>query len=222
MFSKIWQSLFGKHNSVAILPANDRVDAASSDQAMEDLKQRIRLDLGSGFYTYDEIVQNAVDYVIDEMDETLAANEARRLLPEMITQLRSEQEAWPAVTDCDRLDSAFRKLEEKGIISRQNFTCCGTCGSAEIWDEMAAVRDSGGPVTGYAFYHMQDTERAVDGDGLYLNYGATEEGEEAALDVASQIVAELEANGLKTDWNGSWNQRIAVELEWKKRVSTTS
>lgn len=222
VFSKIWQSLFGKRENIVTLPANDQKNADNSEQAIEDLKQRIRWDLGSGFYTSEEIVQNAADYLADDMDESLAKGEARRLLPEMIALLKLEEETWPAVTDCDRLDTAFAKLEEKGIISRQNFTCCGTCGSAEIWEEIAAARDSGGPTTGYAFYHMQDTESAVDGNGLYLNYGAVEEGERAALDIAHQIVAELEANGLKTDWDGSWNRRIAVELDWKKRMNITA
>jgi hypothetical protein len=64
---------------------------------------------------------------------------------------------------------------------------------------------------------MQDTERAAEGDGLYLNYGACEDGEEAALAVANDIVTQLTAHGLRTEWNGSWNQRIAVSLDWKRR-----
>ena len=70
---------------------------------------------------------------------------------------------------------------------------------------------------GYAFYHMQDTERATEGGSLYLNYGACEEGEAAALQVARDIVTRLEAHGLRTDWDGSWDQRIGVALDWKRR-----
>ena len=125
--------------------------------------------------------------------------------------------SWPQFTHCDRLDAAFAALERKGIVARQNFSCCGTCGSTEIWDEMDGARDAGMPVRGYAFYHMQDTERAVDGDGLYLNYGAVEDGEAAALAIGRAIVEGIEAHGLRTDWNGKWSQRIGVSLDWKRR-----
>lgn len=50
-----------------------------------------------------------------------------------------------------------------------------------------------------------------------LNYGACEEGEDAALAIANDIVTQLEAHGLRTDWNGSWSQRIGVSLDWKRR-----
>ncbi|RYD51650.1 MAG: hypothetical protein EOP60_10485 [Sphingomonadales bacterium] len=103
------------------------------------------------------------------------------------------------------------------MIARQNFSCCGTCGSSEIWDEVDAVTQAGGPGHGYVFYHMQDTESAADGEGLYLNYGAGEDGEEAALAVARDVVAELQSHGLRTDWDGSWDQRIHVALDWKRR-----
>ena len=64
---------------------------------------------------------------------------------------------------------------------------------------------------------MQDTEAATDGGDLYLNYGAVEEGEIAALHVAATIVSELERNGLNVDWDGSWGTRIGLKLAWKRR-----
>ncbi|HEU4968451.1 DUF6891 domain-containing protein [Sphingomonas sp.] len=143
--------------------------------------------------------------------------EAQRLLRDALAEHSMAQRNWPDRTDCDRLDDAFAALEADGIISRQNFTCCGTCGSAEIWDEMKAIEEAGGAVRGYAFYHMQDTESAAEGHGLYLNYGACEEGEHAALAIARDIVAHLEDHGLDCHWNGEWGKRIAVALDWKRR-----
>lgn len=125
----------------------------------------------------------------------------------------AEQATWPAITDCDRLDAAFAALEASGIVCRQNFSCCGTCGAYEIWDEAAALEAAGTPVRGYAFYHVQDTESAVRGYGLYLNYGAAAEGEAAALAIAGEIVAALQQRGLRVDWNGQWSRRIGVALD---------
>lgn len=51
-------------------------------------------------------------------------------------------------------------------MARQNFTCCQTCGLAEIDDEIEVVRAEGRPVRGYAFFHQQDTAGAVEGGSL--------------------------------------------------------
>lgn len=200
-------------SSVTHNPSNDLSDYSPHDEA----RDYIRRDYLGGSYSDAEVIGNARDIMLDEMDET----ELDRVLPVLLAEVKAEhfaaQKDWPEKTDCDRLDEIFAALEAGGIIARQNFTCCGTCGSAEIRDEMDEVRKNGGPVRGYAFFHMQDAEAAVDGQGLYLNYGATEEGETAALMIAKDIVAQFESHGLKTNWNGRWEQRIGIELDWKKR-----
>jgi len=181
------------------------------------LRDSIRSDVASGFYDEDAILTQAIDSYAGEMDPVVLRREAQRLLREALVDHDEAQRGWPARTDCDRLDDAFAALEAAGVVSRQHFSCCGTCGSSEIWAEIEAVREAGGLTRGYAFYHVQDTERATEGDGLYLNYGACEDGEDAALAIANDIVAQLEAHGLRTDWNGSWSQRIGVSLDWKRR-----
>ena len=175
------------------------------EEVLEWVRDRIRRDIASGYYDSEQIVENARNDVGDELPADVAESEARRLLPIMLAEHVEAQANWPERTDYDRLAAAF--------------SCCGTCGSAEIWDELEAVRAAGGPVSGYTFFHMQDTDSAVDGDDLYLNYGASVDGEDAALAVAHEIVEQLQAHGLQTTWTGSWNQRIGVQLDWKRRLS---
>ncbi len=151
------------------------------------------------------------------MPEDEIAVFAGGMIDDVIARHRAEQASWPEITDCDRLDAAFRTLEEKGIVARQHFSCCGTCGSAEIWDEMDAADRAGLPSRGYAFFHMQDTESAVEGRGLYLNYGAKEEGESAAVGIGHEIQQELERHGLTTNWDGQHARRIGLSLDWKRR-----
>jgi hypothetical protein len=193
--------------------------AEEAEARLEELAAYMTRDIASGFYDAEQIVSLAADVMGDEFPDGGAEREARRMLPELIARHRAAESSWPAQTDCDRLDAAFAALEGHGIVCRQNFSCCGTCGAAEIGDEMDAADQAGLPVRGYAFYHQQDTGNAVDGSGLYLNYGSTEPGEEAAMAVAGQIVRELEAHGLTTRWNGTWEQRIGIMLDWKRRSS---
>jgi hypothetical protein len=173
--------------------------------------------VAAGFATAETIVEDVIDTFGDEADSAILRPRAQRFVREVLAAHMLEQAGWPTVTDCDRLDTAFAALEADGIICRQHFSCCGTCGSAEIWDEIAAAQETGRAVRGYVFYHVQDTEAAVEGHGLYLNYGAVEDGEAAALAVARDSVAALEHHGLRTNWNGQWARRIGVALDWKRR-----
>ncbi|MDB5706234.1 MAG: hypothetical protein JWN66_3350 [Sphingomonas bacterium] len=214
--TSLFERIFGRRTEVVRIETPPAVEPDPNEQ-IGWLLDSIRLDVGSGFYDEDAILTRAIDSLEDEIDPAVLRGEAQRLLREALIDHKEAQRGWPARTDCDRLDDAFAALEATGVIARQHFTCCGTCGAAEIWDEIEAVHEAGGPTRGYAFYHVQDTESAVEGHGLCLNYGACEEGEEAALAVARDIVTHLEAHGLRTEWNGSWSKRVAVSLDWKRR-----
>jgi hypothetical protein len=193
-----------------------REESAPGDQPVE-MERFIGRLVAAGYETPQQILVSVSDYMGDELDAPTITLEAGPMLQRALQAHALAEKTWPAVTDYDRLRAAFAALEDRGITARENFSCCGTCGSTEIWDEMDDARNGGATVTGYAFFHMQDTERAADGDGLYLNYGAVEEGEAAALGGAATIVSELERHGLAVDWDGSWGKRIGVTLDWKRR-----
>jgi hypothetical protein len=173
--------------------------------------------VAEGFTNQEDIIASAIEcFEIKEEDEELRREIARFAAERMAEHLRAQMN-WPRPTDCDRLDWAFAELDRAGIVARQNFTCCSTCGHCEIWDEIEQAREEH-PVEGYAFYHMQDTESAVAGGGLFLAYGAVENGEEALIAVGRKIVLAMERSGLRTEWNGKTNTRIQiVDLDWKRR-----
>lgn len=200
------------------LKGEKAMDETKLREGVEELRSIISRDIKGGYAGHGEIVDDALEMISDEYDIEPLRPHAQRVFDEELALHRAAEREWPAVTDYDRLDRAFANLEARGIVCRQNFTCCGTCGSAEIWDQIKEATDMGVAVRGYAFFHMQDTEGAVDGSGLYLNYGAVEEGEQAALDVAREISGEIESSSLKVDWDGSWQKRIGVKLDWKRRL----
>ena len=215
--TSLFDRIFGGRKAEAVpVEAPAAVEPELSEQ-LGWLRDSIWRDVASGFYDEDAILTQAIESFDGEIDPAVLRREAQRLLREVLIEHDEAQRGWPARTDCDRLDDAFAALEAAGVISRQHFSCCGTCGSSEIWAEIEAAHKAGAPARGYAFYHVQDTESATEGGGLYLNYGACEEGEDAALAIANDIVTQLEAHGLRTDWNGTWNQRIGVSLDWKRR-----
>jgi hypothetical protein len=189
----------------------------SLEEMEEEIRYNLHIRLLSGYYTNAESIDQVVDLLSDEYEPETIRPAAVRLAESLTAELIEGSRSWPSVTDCDRLDRAFAALESGGIIARQNFSCCGTCGAGEIWEEMEAQRERGREIRGYAFFHEQDTDSAVEGYGLYLSYGSTEEDEGPALQIAQEIVNALKNEGLQTDWDGTWEKRIGVELNWKKR-----
>lgn len=182
-------------------------------EIISSLEHHVGVSVRSGYESESEIVEQSVDLFSDELQPEILRGVVAKMTRRAIeAHLRAEM-SWPDVTDCDRLAAAFAELENAGIVSRQNFSCCGSCGADEIWDEIEAAPGS----TGYAFFHQQDTESAAEGHGLYLSYGSVGENEESALAVAKKIVETLERHGLVPDWNGEWSMRIAVPMDWKRR-----
>ena len=169
----------------------------------------------------DDIKQAVSDIAYESSEpEELRAHGASELARAWNAQ-REEAKGWSERTDNDRLDAAFAELEAAGIVARQDFLCCQTCGCAEVPQLFDSMRASGQTPRGYAFYHGQDTERGVEGAGVYLSFGdATFDDGVKSVAIGRTIVDTLERHGLKPQWNGTFGQRINVPLLWKRRRFT--
>ncbi|MGF1426799.1 DUF6891 domain-containing protein [Kitasatospora sp. LaBMicrA B282] len=199
-------------------------------EVREQVERLARHEVYGGYVDFGRVVDEATDLLSDLVDEAASAADAGQsdvaaLTPPAVhahavavttavwQAHRTEQAGWPAVTDADRLATAFAALQAEGIAARQNFTCCSSCGFGEIHEYRDAFP------RGFTFFHTQDTDRAVDGHGLYLAYGSFEsEDVEDALAVGHRVVDALTAAGLSVQWDGSHQRRIHVHpLSWQKR-----
>jgi len=116
------------------------------------------------------------------------------------------------MTEQELLDECFDKLERDGIVARQNFTCCQSCGLEDIRDEMAEMEAEGTKVRGFVFYHDQDAKDAAEGRGLHLTYGSTSDDEAEDLKIGRRVVEELQSWKFKSTWDGKISSRIHVEV----------
>lgn len=187
----------------------------------DEIRAFIARRVAEGFDSEEEIVEDTIECFSDELGES---DELNNMVAELARELMKEHQqnelSWKGDTDCDKLDRAFSELEDSGIVARQNFTCCQTCGHAEIWEEIESARQDEREVkpTGYVFYHMQDTERAVDDGMLYLAYGAADNTDDMAIRTAQKISEILRKHGLSVSWNGSLDKRIEVDkMTWRRR-----
>lgn len=110
------------------------------------------------------------------------------------------------------LSVPFAFMGERGIIAKENFQCCTTCGCAAIED---TIKEDGREFYGWCFYHAQDNEDRAHGDSFYLTYGSVNNDDEMAKKVGEQIVQILKNHNIKTEWDGDTSQRIKVlQRKW--------
>lgn len=181
---------------------------------VNDITQDARLRVRMGLYSRAAILQQLVDiYELPEHGTTVV----QQLIQSLWNQQREEESTWPdQPTDVEKLQAAFSRLEDEDrIICRMDYTCCQTCGDAEIGGEANESH------TGFCFFHRQDTEAAVRGGGLSLRYSDLEEDskDESLVHIGRKIAARRREEGLTVDWNG--DPRKTIELypfQWRVRL----
>lgn len=112
----------------------------------------------------------------------------------------------------DKLETAFSAMQSHGILTRHDYSCCATCGNAEIRDEVTKACRSGLSVDGFVFYHWEAADTASENGQLSLTFGSHIGAATSAADIGLQVQQCLHAVGLETVWNGDPAGRIVVTL----------
>lgn len=163
----------------------------------------------------------------DELDAANVDDEASLAFFTSAIQLRrNQQDSWGEFPTT-ALPQAFAELAEIGILGRENFSCCGTCGSSEIWDE----RDDTRQWRGYLYYHTQDTDNIFESRETYVGYGAfldafyaekewkkvKKKDREETYDtitrnlMVNEVFPVLEKHGIEVEWNQNLDTRILLK-----------
>ena len=171
----------------------------------------------SGFYDKERLMEVLCEemYSPGELDR----KDVEAALDLAFAKWESEKQTWPDVTDCDRLDSAFAAIEGRGVIPLQNAGNTQSDGHDDFRDTYDSHPNKAS-VIGYCFYHGQDLERAVRGEGLMIAFGPVDPKDEETkgAEVGNIIREELERAGFKVDWNGKFDRRLNIpDLVWQRR-----
>lgn len=215
----------------------DRVDAAEVTAYAES-------QVWPGFRSRADAVESVVGYFADSTGPTDEVT-VRAIVDRVWEQLEAVQATWSDPGDWGRLAAAFAELERSGWVARMDFTCCQTCGHAEIGDERTGGEHS------YVFFHWQDTERIAGprpAIGLSYSYFETHPGVDRELAAAAEdsddgelrgraweqharietavgatLVECLRRQGLSVEWDGSHETRPFVQLrDWRKPLPVGS
>lgn len=193
-------------------------DTQDRDEATEDMLADVTEAIWYGFDSPAEI-----DAMINQQAEDGGGFDVRAVkafVAETLAKKRRAEAGWPETTDCDRLDRAFDRLHGQGILALQ---CAGSTlddGMQWVNDQLAHESVADGQYTGFCFFHSQDIDHALDGDGLCLAFGPIDSDEEKdAVSVGHRVCEALRHEGLETLWNGSVETRIGLpRFCWQRRT----
>ena len=155
-------------------------------------------------------------YEPGDLDEDAVSN----AIAFSIVQWQSSQIEWPEVTDCDRLDKAFEKLNERGVIAMHNAGMTQSDGHNDF-REIYENHPNKSQLLGYCYYHGQDLERVVRGGPLFFSFGPCDPKLEEieGPKVGQLIVQQLTDAGLIVDWDGTFDNRMSIpKFNWQRRA----
>lgn len=182
-----------------------------------DTLKEIEAQVRGGFEDRERIIEIFCEemYAPGELDST----EVEAAVNKAISDHEAAKRNWPEVTDCDRLNTVFDAINKRGIIALQNAGYTQSDGYDDFREAYHGLSDAA-HIFGYCFYHGQDLERAVAGDGLYLAFGpvAGRAEQTEGPKVGRVIVEELRRAGFEVVWDGTFGQRILIPgFDWKRR-----
>jgi hypothetical protein len=188
------------------------------DQATEDMMCLVENYVWYGYHAAGDI-----DRFIDEDadgGDGFDVGKVKAHAAQALAAKRAAEAQWPPATDNDKLDRAFARLHEQGICALQyagNTQDDGIDSVAEALSEEEVAQDQ---YKGYCFFHSQDMDRALDGEGLMLAFGYIGSDEPEDIVPIGRIICDaLRHEGLEVEWNGTAGRRINLpRLRWQRRT----
>lgn len=173
----------------------------------------------SGFYSLEDIQNNIIEEIEDNgFEDEISEDWAYKQINAVNEELLKESESWGENTQTNRLIVAFDELAESKIIALHYTGYTMDDGEYEVIEVERTLNDNNEKSEGYCFYHGQDLERAVRGDGLNISFQKiNNESDVVSKEIAKKIVAVLEKHDLKVDWNGKASSKILLpEFKWQR------
>ncbi|MFD3520211.1 DUF6891 domain-containing protein [Streptomyces sp. NPDC058653] len=200
----------------------DRVEPAPDEPVPEldaetrrEVEEYVRGLIRRGYDSRARLAEDAEEWLVDGDERPVSGAQARQIVDRLWLERVEEQAGWEGETDPERITSVFAELDARGVVARENFTCCRSCGLSEI----GAEPDNPGSVRGFVFFHTQGTEAVAAGGGLSLYYGGFDGSETTTTAIGHEVTTALGSAGLSVRWDGSPGSAIEVtDLDWRKRL----
>ncbi len=172
----------------------------------------------SGFYSLEDIQTSIVEEIEDNgFEDEISEDWAHEHINLVYQELLKESKNWESNNQTQRLIAAFDELADSKFIALHYPGYTNEDGEYEVEEVERALIDNNEKSNGYCFYHGQDLERAVRGEGLYISFQKiNNESDAVSKEIAKKVVEVLEKHDLKVDWNGKATSRIFLpDFKWE-------
>lgn len=202
-----------------------------SDEDAADAKRfafdHVRMMIDSGCYSKKQVFDCIAQEVAGNAALAPEGPKLRGYAAKRWSAREAEERTWTEQSMNDALDAAFAALNQAGIVALQNAGWTNTTGWEECWDLYNERKEAGATPRGAVFYHTQDLERGVRGEGLMLGFGVFHEDNDGDLEgnarLGQEVCQVLAAHGVATVWAGDAKTRIQIPpFPWRKRTSTST
>ncbi|MFP2924750.1 DUF6891 domain-containing protein [Pyxidicoccus sp. 3LG] len=186
------------------------------------LREKVEAAVLGGYLSEKQVLSSIQELAKHELGSDDAVEQMLAYARSLLERQIAEELHWTQPTLNDAITRAFEELEGKGIIAMEDAGGSLSDGWAEV---TRAAKDSAPPARGATFFHGQDVERAVMGQGLMLAFGAFDTyfqlDDAASPEIAREVRDTLARHGIQTEWDGSIERRIHIPpFPWRKRRST--
>lgn len=189
-----------------------------SVQDKADISAAITRLVWSGFDAKDDVRDAAIHETQPPVQSATDLAWLDRQIDQEWSKKQAAEATWPARTDFNRLDDAFKAIRADGILAKHN---AGNTQSDARDDASEEWHQLGGPksgIKGFVFYHGQDVEGVRADGNLYIGFGTAPQGTVPALTIAQQSVAHLKKAGFNVTAPPDVDTRIVISgIDWKKR-----
>lgn len=184
--------------------------------ALKEYQTQARLLVWSGFFNEADLANFLLDLEHDPDAQGITKEIEEHARAEMAKK-REAEKAWPPTNDCDRLDAAFRAIEDQRILALHNAGYTRQDAISDAWDIMS--REPEGAWTGYCYYHGQDVEAAVQAHPLFIGFDARSDDAQAKRAVGETVAMALRAADFTVEWNNDPETRMSItNIDWKRRT----
>ena len=188
-----------------------RLGPNRSVDPVERLHDYARVQRRAGFLDEAALLADVTQIATEDVDAESAQRLAREAVAAADAAYESDRADWPAVTDYDRLQSAFDELALRDVVVLQAVEDHWTAERL-----LSERRDFGKPVRGVAWFTAPDVWHAVDHGMLELNVWHGSSANVAPGDaLLDEVIAVLDTNGLSGHFDEG---RIEISAFWQRRL----
>ncbi|HEU0287852.1 MAG TPA: hypothetical protein VFR22_12470 [Nocardioidaceae bacterium] len=188
-----------------------RLGPNRSVDPVERLHDYARVQRRAGFLDEAALLADVTEIASEDVDAESAQRLAREAVVAADAAYESARADWPAVTDYDRLQSAFDDLALRDVVVLQAVEDHWTAERL-----LSERRDVGEPVRGVAWFTAPDVWHAVDHGMLELNVWHGSSANVAPGDeLLDEVIAVLDTHGLSGHFDEG---RIEISAFWQRRL----